>query len=431
MSGGAGDDAASNTKMKEKEKRAKDILNGASKVLDKVDKAHIFSILDKREFPIFQLEEIQPFGPELGTGGFSRVQEITQVHLKDLKDGNYANANETDDTNHDNRTEEEENKNQKSKPSQDEEDDDDLEMIAQLMKGVNNKDGGKGGKLLKDDEHYDVNTARQVIADRCIRKGSGARYCVKKLKVELDVVDRARGAVDLAIEIRYLSVLWHPNIVKMRGISQTPTEVSQDTFLLMDRLYGTLESKFEEWEQLEALNKASSDGGCCGCGGNSQPMDPAGLDFLKSRLLVAYDLTQAFEYLHGAKLVYRDIKPENIGFDIRGDVKVFDFGLCRSLDKVDKNPGYGYKLTAKTGSVPYMAPEVALGQPYDTKADVFSFAVLLWEILNVDWAFNGYSIREYFQRVVKENQRMPIKVGGSWSVIMKSIVKEGVSISNR
>ena len=63
---------------------------------------------------------------------------------------------------------------------------------------------------------------------------------------------------------------------------------------------------------------------------------------------------------------------ENIGFDIRGDVKVFDFGLCRSMDKVDKNKnGYGYKLTAKTGSIPYMAPEVALGQPYDEKVDVF------------------------------------------------------------
>ena len=83
-----------------------------------------------------------------------------------------------------------------------------------------------------------------------------------------------------------------------------------------------------------------------------------------------------------SRLIYRDIKPENIGFDIRGDVKVFDFGLCKNLDRDKKAEGYGYKLTPTTGSIPFMAPEVAKGLPYDTKADVFSFSLLLWGILN-------------------------------------------------
>jgi hypothetical protein len=50
------------------------------------------------------------------------------------------------------------------------------------------------------------------------------------------------------------------------------------------------------------------------------------------------------------------IKPENIGFDIRGDVKVFDFGLMKSLDDhlKAKNDAYGYHLTALTGSIPYV-----------------------------------------------------------------------------
>ena len=54
-----------------------------------------------------------------------------------------------------------------------------------------------------------------------------------------------------------------------------------------------------------------------------------------------------------------------------------------------------------------------------------SFAVLLWEILSVDWAFNGFAIPDYFQKVVKENQRMPIRGGASWPTMMKHIVKEG------
>ena len=118
------------------------------------------------------------------------------------------------------------------------------------------------------------------------------------------------------------------------------------------------------------------------------------------------------------RLLYRDLKPENIGFDIRGDVKLFDFGLCKSLEEHDravssssssKGQGaqpYGYNLTAKTGSIPYMAPEVALGKPYALEADVFSFGILLWEILTLNWAFNGFSRRDYFVRVVKENERL-------------------------
>lgn len=115
------------------------------------------------------------------------------------------------------------------------------------------------------------------------------------------------------------------------------------------------------------------------------------------------------------RLLYRDLKPENIGFDIRGDVKLFDFGLCKSLEEQDRavsssssssSKPYGYNLTAKTGSIPYMAPEVALGKPYALEADVFSFGILLWEILTLNWAFNGYSRMDYFVRVVKENERL-------------------------
>jgi serine/threonine protein kinase len=202
----------------------------------------------------------------------------------------------------------------------------------------------------------------------------------------------------------------------MRGVSNTP-RVSTETFLLMDRLYGTLDNKIDTWEQLDAMNK-----GCCG---SRRKNDPPTQDLLKERLLVAYDLSSAFHHLHGVRLIYRDIKPENIGFDIRGDVKLFDFGLCKSLDpSVKHKKGYGFHLTAKTGSIPYMAPEVALGQPYDKEADVFSFSILLWEILSLDWAFNGYTAPEYFERVCKGNERLPIGKGGSWPVIMKTIVAE-------
>jgi serine/threonine protein kinase len=55
-------------------------------------------------------------------------------------------------------------------------------------------------------------------------------------------------------------------------------------------------------------------------------------------------------------VVYRDLKPDNVGFDVRGDVKIFDFGLSRQLPSEKLKDGT-YNMTGDTGSPRYMAPE--------------------------------------------------------------------------
>lgn len=107
--------------------------------------------------------------------------------------------------------------------------------------------------------------------------------------------------------------------------------------------------------------------------------------------------------------MYRDIKPENIGFDLRGDVKVFDFGLCKTLSpRLKVRSGYGYRLTGRAGSLPYMAPEVAKMEPYDTKCDCFSFAILLWEMLMLKPAFKGMTPSDFMEKVVLQSERLTV-----------------------
>jgi serine/threonine protein kinase len=109
-------------------------------------------------------------------------------------------------------------------------------------------------------------------------------------------------------------------------------------------------------------------------------------------------------------------------------VKVFDFGLCKSLSPKVRNKDrdgrekYGYNLTARTGSIPYMAPEVVECEPYDTKCDVFSFAILLWELLSLKPAFKGYSRREYLERVARGGERQSIN--RHWPSSTRTIMKE-------
>jgi len=241
------------------------------------------------------------------------------------------------------------------------------------------------------------------------------RYALKRLHEELSEVEKARAMIDLAVEAKYLSVVWHPNIVKMRGVA-AGDYLHQDFFIIMDRLFGTLDQRANAWKKLLAKNS-----GClCGIGKNHEVFHQV----LKERMIVAYDLAVAFMYLHENRLVYRDIKPENIGFDVRGDVKVFDFGLCKDLDPrlKAKDGGYGYRLTGRAGSLPYMAPEVAQCKTYDTKCDVYSFSILLWELLSLQPAFRSCSPDQFIDLVVIKNKR-PV-IDNKWPPLTRLAIPE-------
>lgn len=118
-------------------------------------------------------------------------------------------------------------------------------------------------------------------------------------------------------------------------------------------------------------------------------------------------------------------QPENAGFDVRDDVKVFDFGLAKSLDpklESEGDPGM-YKLTGRTGSFPYMAPEIARCRPYNCSADVFSFGIMLWEILALQSAFGGIlSRRECYNRVSIGGERPCVRK--DWPPLTREVMKD-------
>jgi serine/threonine protein kinase len=108
-------------------------------------------------------------------------------------------------------------------------------------------------------------------------------------------------------------------------------------------------------------------------------------------------------------------------------IAVFDFGLAKSLSpelkkKDNKELPYGYNLTPRTGSVPYMAPEVADCRPYDCQCDVFSFSILLWEMLSLKPAYRGISRREFLERVVRNQERLPLKK--NWPPLTRLMIVE-------
>lgn len=440
------------------------LLEKSDQLLKEVDESYIFKETEPRKYPTFDRNELK-FGPVLGVGGFGIVYEVENIKLKlpsevqifqphsePVEDDENQRQAVSDHTNelvledpttfpyhHNNhlpledltidhgesRQQQDQQQQQQQQSARSDESQtaattagDDADLVhcgGRLGVGVASRAALMGGTN-HDDCHYNMLTARQHMTEHARRNGD-ARYAVKRLHRDLSDLELARGMIDMAIEAKILSAVWHPNIIKMRGIASGPT-LHRDFFIVMDRLYGTLTDKMDQWRK----DQYDMKGNFLGMGANKTQIK----QLLKERMTVAYDLAAAFYYMHEKKLVYRDIKQENIGFDIRGDVKVFDFGLCKGLSPTLKNAkdaSGGYNLTPRTGSVPYMAPEVAECKPYDCKADVFSFSILLWEMLSLRTAYKGYSRREFLERVVRAKERLSLP--RSCPPLTKLVIREG------
>lgn len=239
---------------------------------------------------------------------------------------------------------------------------------------------------------------RRFMARRCLRQGKHARYAIKTLSDDcLNDPERfVGGVIDLAVESRFLAVVRHPNIVKMRAIGAGDM-YDVGFFVVLDRLYDTLTLKIARWKRDVGKGK-----------GIGKIMDMKGKKKRKiwvDRLIVVYDLSTALEYLHSQQVMYRDLKPDNIGFDVRGDVKIFDFGLAREYPEAKEMSSDTYQMSGKTGSIRYMAPEVALEKPYNETVDVYSLSILAWQIFEMDAPFRGYSIAMHNDLVVGKGGR--------------------------
>ena len=112
---------------------------------------------------------------------------------------------------------------------------------------------------------------------------------------------------------------------------------------------------------------------------------------LSQSLAIAAQVADALAEAHAHGIIHRDIKPSNIIISLRGQAKVMDFGLAKLSAmgagdglKVDAEASTQALLTAAgtiIGTMPYMSPEQAHGQPLDARTDIFSFGVLLYEML--------------------------------------------------
>ena len=105
-----------------------------------------------------------------------------------------------------------------------------------------------------------------------------------------------------------------------------------------------------------------------------------------------------------------------------GDVKIFDFGLAKELDpSLRHGLTEYYELSGNTGSLRYMAPEVARSEPYNLTADVYSFGLLLWQVCSMELPYDGMNRQDHSELVVYGNERPPLD--SSWGTPLRILMK--------
>jgi serine/threonine protein kinase len=247
------------------------------------------------------------------------------------------------------------------------------------------------------------------------------RYAIKTIQPAMmnDETDFKMAAGGLANEAELLSQFNHPNIIKLRGFPPdgvrafVRTERYDGYFLILDRLEETLADRVESWKR--EIKRLKNPVFVLKSSKRRQ-------ELLLERLSVALDIASALEYLHSRRIVYRDLKTDNIGVHVSGVWQLFDFGLSRTLPRDGDDLAGSFQMSGKIGTKMYMAPEVYLRQPYNTKADVYSFALLLWEVLALQRPFARHTKKTYRTRVIKKGERPPMDT--SWPVEIQELLKK-------
>jgi len=217
-------------------------------------------------------------------------------------------------------------------------------------------------------------------------------YAVKSLsnRTMSDQKQYVTGACDLASEAFLLSRLSHHNIIQLYAV--TAGDVAEaftkqgGFFLVLEALDTTLTKELDAWRNMPL---PLIDDFVTKC---SQRSNRNSVPSTRDRLDIATDIAKGMLYLHNNNIVFRDLKPDNVGIDKAGQVRLFDFGLAREVK--------GSHVKGVAGSTMYLAPETIMGKFSCKASDVFSFGILCWELMSLQRPYPEFKKPSQLQKAV-------------------------------
>jgi TolB-like protein/Flp pilus assembly protein TadD/predicted Ser/Thr protein kinase len=199
-------------------------------------------------------------------------------------------------------------------------------------------------------------------------------------------------------EAKSASALNHPNVCTIYGIEDVD-----------NRLYIAME--FVDGSTLR--DKVSTAGGASGA-----PLP------IKQAVDYAIQIAEALAEAHGKGIIHRDIKSENIMVNAKNQIKVMDFGLAKLKGSLNLT-----RTSSTIGTLAYMSPEQIQGAEADARSDIFSFGVVLFEVVTGKMPFRGEHDAAVMYSIVNEEPEDASKYrddipGGLLHIISKTLEKD-------
>lgn len=228
--------------------------------------------------------------------------------------------------------------------------------------------------------------------------GSGTEATVYKARWNGDevAVKRFKGVPnpkEFQRELSIMSLMHHPNLLRCYGgYADTHKDVY---YLVMDRMDTDLHHALK-----------------------SQAEDPEHCYYrigFGEALKMALAMSRGLEHLHNCGLIHRDLKSVNMLIDKNYNVKLCDFGLSRVVATKKGN-----NMTGNVGTVSWIAPEVFENQPYDSKADIYSFGIIMWELYTKQTPFSDVNAFEIPIAVIRgDRPPIPKEMPKDYAKLMK------------
>ena len=204
-------------------------------------------------------------------------------------------------------------------------------------------------------------------------------------------------------EARVAATLHHPNVVQVYDIG---IGSGNDYYFSMEFVYGQ--------DLSHLLRRAAA------------ARKPVSLD---TALTIILGMCAGLHYAHekeGAdgkplKLVHRDVSPQNVLISYDGAVKIMDFGIA----KATSNSQVTRDGTLK-GKIAYMSPEQGVSGTLDRRSDLFSLAIMLWELTTFRRLFKADSDFETLRRIIQEDVPSPLKYRPSCPPELERIIMKGL-----